>query len=197
VNDQQREYTNKIIETVDDITRMADELLDMRRIDARSLIDVQTISPAEILTDVVEEMQPQILNRKIQVMPELTLSQDATVEADRVLLQRAIFNLLDNAVKFSPLGGQVNLRLKVSEKSVTFVIQDHGPGIAPLDLPRIFDRVKRTVNKDGSVQQESGLGLSIVKSIAERHQGRVWAESQLGKGSTFYLEIPLRYAEKN
>jgi len=57
--------------------------------------------------------------------------------------------------------------------------------------------VKRTVNKDGSVQQESGLGLSIVKSIAERHQGRVWAESQLGKGSTFYLEIPLRYAEKN
>jgi PAS domain S-box-containing protein len=196
VNDQQREYTNKIIETVDDITRMADELLDMRRIDARSLIDVQEISPSEILTEVVEEMQPQIMNRKIQVLPELTLSQDATVEADRVLLQRAIFNLLENAVKFSPLGGQVNLRLVVSEKSVTFVIQDHGPGIAPLDLPHIFDRVKHTVNKDGSVQADSGLGLSIVKSIAERHKGRVWAESQLGKGSTFYLEIPLRYAGK-
>jgi signal transduction histidine kinase len=196
VNDQQREYTNKIIETVDDITRMADELLDMRRIDARSLIDVQEISPSEILMEVVEEMQPQIMNRKIQVLPELTLSQDATVEADRVLLQRAIFNLLENAVKFSPLGGQVNLRLVVSEKSVTFVIQDHGPGIAPLDLPHIFDRVKHTVNKDGSVQADSGLGLSIVKSIAERHKGRVWAESQLGKGSTFYLEIPLRYAGK-
>ena len=197
MNDQQREYTNKIIETVDDISRMADELLDMRRIDTRSLIDVQKVSPSEMLNDVVEEMQPQIMNRKIQVLPELTLSQDVVVEADRVLLQRAIFNLLENAVKFSPLGGQVNLRLQVSEKSVTFVIQDHGPGIAPLDLPHIFDRVKRTVNKDGTTQRDAGLGLSIVKSIAERHQGRVWAESQLGKGCTFYLEIPIRYAGKN
>ena len=197
VNDQQREYTNKIIETVDDISRMADELLDMRRIDSRSLIDAQKISPSEILNNVVEEMQPQIMNRKIQVMPELTLSQDVVIEADRVLLQRALFNLLENAVKFSPLGGKVNLRLQVSDKSVTFVIQDHGPGIAPLDLPYIFDRVKRTVNKDGTVQRDSGLGLSIVKSIAERHQGKVWAESQLGKGCTVYLEIPIRYSGKN
>lgn len=197
VNEQQREYTNKIIETIDDITRMADELLDMRRIDSRSLIDVQKVSPAEILNSVVEEMQPQIMNRKIQIMPELTLSQDVVIEADRVLLHRALFNLLDNAVKFSPLGGQVNLSLQVSDKSVTFVLKDHGPGIAPLDLPNIFDRVKRTVNKDGTVQRDSGLGLSIVKSIAERHKGRVWAESQLGKGCTFFLEIPIRYSGKN
>ncbi len=197
MNDQQREYTNKIIETIDDITRMADELLDMRRIDSRSLIDVQKVSPSEILNSVVEEMQPQIMNRKIQIMPELTLSQDVIVEADRVLLHRALFNLLDNAVKFSPLGGQVNLSLQVNDKSAIFVIKDHGPGIAPLDLPNVFDRVKRTINKDGSVQRDSGLGLSIVKSIAERHQGRVWAESQLGKGCTFFLEIPIRYAGKN
>jgi signal transduction histidine kinase/HAMP domain-containing protein len=196
VNEQQREYTNKIIETVDDITRMADELLDMRRIDSNSLIDAEKIAPAEILNAVVEDMQPQILNRKIQIMPELTLSQDVMIEADRVLLQRALFNLLENAVKFSPLGGQVNLRLQVSEKSVTFVIQDHGPGIAPLDQPDIFDRVKPSLNKDGTVQRGSGLGLSIVKSIAARHQGRVWVESQLGKGCTFYLEIPIRYIDK-
>ena len=109
MNDQQREYTNKIIETIDDITRMADELLDMRRIDSRSLIDVQKVSPSEILNSVVEEMQPQIMNRKIQIMPELTLSQDVIVEADRVLLHRALFNLLDNAVKFSPQIGRAHV----------------------------------------------------------------------------------------
>ncbi len=137
------------------------------------------------------------MNRKIQIMPELTLSQDLTIEADKVLLQRALINLLENAVKYSPVGGQINLRLQVNQDSVVFVIQDHGAGIAPLDLKNLNNWFSRTINVEGSVQRESGLGLSIVKSIAERHQGKVLAESQLGKGSTFLLEIPLRYALKS
>ena len=197
MNNQQREYTNKILEGIDDITHMADDLLDMRRIDSASLLTVEKVSPSGLFNEVVADLQPQILNRKIQIMPELTLSQDLTIEADKVLLHRALYNLLENAVKFSPLGAQVNLRLQANAESVVFVIQDHGAGIAPLDLKAIFNRVTRLVNVDGTVQKESGLGLSIVKSIAERHQGKVWAESQLGKGSTFYLEIPVRYAGKN
>jgi signal transduction histidine kinase len=141
-------------------------------------------------------MQPQIMNRKIQVMPELTLAQEVTVEVDRTLIHRALYNLLENAIKFSPIGGQINLRLQADSNHVVFVIQDHGPGIAPLDLPDLFNRVKRVTTRDGKTVKDSGLGLSIVRSIAERHQGKVWAESQLGKGSTFYLEIPLRQLRK-
>ncbi len=196
LNEQQREYLSKIMEGIEDISSMADDLLDLRRIDSEDLIDLQKVSPAELLAKVVEEMQPQIMNRKIQVMPELTLAQDLTVEVDRTLIHRALYNLLENAIKFSPIGGQINLRLQANPNHVVFVIQDHGPGIAPLDLPDLFNRVKRVTTRDGKTVKDSGLGLSIVRSIAERHQGKVWAESQLGKGSTFYLEIPLRQVRK-
>ena len=196
LSEQQREYLSKIMEGIEDISSMADDLLDLRRIDTEDLIDVQKVSPADLLAKVVEEMQPQIMNRKIQVMPELTLAQEVTVEVDRTLIHRALYNLLENAIKFSPIGGQINLRLQADSNHVVFVIQDHGPGIAPLDLPDLFNRVKRVTTRDGKTVKDSGLGLSIVRSIAERHQGKVWAESQLGKGSTFYLEIPLRQLRK-
>ena len=74
-------------------------------------------------------------------------------------------------------------------------MQDHGVGIAPLDLPFIFDRMYKPARKDGNSQKGSGLGLSIVKSVAERHKGRAWAESILGKGSTFSIEIPIRQTD--
>jgi signal transduction histidine kinase len=176
---------------------MADNLLDLRRIDSGIQLQVEKVAPVDLLDNVIEEMQPQIKNRKIQVMPELTLSQNLTIEADKALLQRALYNLMENAIKFSPISGQINLRLQVNESSIVFEIQDHGPGIAPIDLPNIFNRVKRTVNKDGTLQKESGLGLSIVKSIAEQHQGKVWVESMLGKGCTFFLEIPIGYQVKS
>ncbi len=191
LNSQQHDYSQKILDGIDDISKMADNLLDMRRIDSGIQLQVERVSPSDLLDEVIEDMQPQIKQRKVQIMRELTLAQDLNIEADRVLLQRALHNLLDNAVKFSPIGGQVNLRLQVNESSVVFEIQDHGLGIAPLDQPKIFESVKRTA--DGTLKKEWGVGLSIVKSIAERHQGRVWLESQLGKGSTFFLEIPSNF----
>jgi len=197
MNPQQKDYTTKIMEGIDDITGMADDLLDMRRIDSGTLLNVEKVSPSELLNIVVTEMQPQIMNRKIQIMPELTLSQDLMIEADKALLQRALINLLENAVKYSPISGQINLRLQVNAESVVFVIQDRGAGIAPLDLKNLNNWFARTVNLESNIQRESGLGLSIVKSIAERHLGRIWAESQLGKGSTFFLEIPIRYLGKS
>lgn len=197
MNEQQRDYSDKILEGIDDISKMADNLLDMRRIDSGIQLQVEKIAPVDLLDNVIEEMQPQIKNRKIQVMPELTLSQNLTIEADKALLKRALYNLMENAIKFSPIGGQINLRLQVHESSIVFEIQDHGPGIAPIDLPNIFNRVQRMVNKDGTLQKESGLGLSIVKSIAEQHQGKVWVESMLGKGCTFFLEIPVDYQVKS
>lgn len=190
LNEQQRDYSAKILDGIDDISRMTDNLLDMRRIDSGIELQIEKFSPSELFDQAVEQIQPQIKNRKVQVMRELTLAQDLTIEADKALLQRALYNLLENAVKFSPIGGQVNLRLQVNDKSVTFEIQDHGPGIAPIDLPSIFDR-KRGSEKGKSPQKEGGIGLSIVKSIADRHQGKVWVESILGKGCTFHLEIPI------
>jgi signal transduction histidine kinase len=125
-------------------------------------------------------------------MRELTIAQDLHIDADKTLLQQALYNLLENAIKFSPLNGQVFLRLQVNECTIVFEIQDYGPGIAPLDVPNIFDKFNRATRKESGFLKGSGLGLSIVKSIADRHKGKVWAKSVLGKGSTFYLEVPIK-----
>lgn len=195
LNDQQRDYSQKILEGIDEITRMADNLLDTSRIDSANQLKIGRVSPSALLDDAIKEIEPQIKHRKVQVMRELTLAQDLMIEADQVLLGRALYNLLDNAIKFSPLGGKINLRLQVNESGVVFEVQDHGPGIAPLDIPNIFDGLKKV--SDGTLNKGSGVGLTIVKSIAERHQGKVWVKSLLGKGSTFYLEIPRRYQGKS
>ncbi len=192
LNEQQKDYSSKILEGIDNITRMSDNLLDLGRIESGVELQIEKISPIELLDRVINLLQPQANNRKVTVQRELTFAPEITIEADRVLLQQALFNLVENAIKFSPISGKVNLRLQVSEGKVIFEIQDHGPGISPIDLPGIFDRYRKPAKLEESPTKGSGLGLSIVKSIAERHQGMVRVESTLGKGCTFFLEIPVK-----
>ncbi len=108
------------------------------------------------------------------------------------MLQQAIYNLVENAIKYTPTGGQVRVKLHPQANEVVFEVHDTGIGIAPLDLPRLFERFYRSGQPRSHTQRGTGLGLAIVKSIAERHEGRVWVESQLGKGSMFYIESPLQ-----
>jgi signal transduction histidine kinase len=191
MNDQQKEFNTKIVQSAEKMNHMVDNLLDLGRIEAGIELKTEPLSPLELLDQVIDQLQPQATQRKIQMMKKLTSAQDLEIEADRGLLQQALINLLDNAIKYSHLNGQINLGVQSKEHSVVFDIQDYGPGIAPLDKPTVFDGVQKNSRKDGQNNKNSGLGLAIVKSIALRHHGKVWVESELGKGSTFYLEIPI------
>lgn len=195
LNDQQKDYTEKIVNGLETMNHMVDNLLDLGRIEAGIELKLERVKPYDLLEQVMSMLQPQATQKKIQLMRELSNAQDVEMDADRGLLQQGLFNLLDNAIKYSPMNAQVNLRLIARESSVVFSVQDHGVGIAPLDLPFIFDRMYKPARKDGNSQKGSGLGLSIVKSVAERHKGRAWAESILGKGSTFSIEIPIRQTD--
>jgi len=84
-----------------------------------------------------------------------------------------------------------SVHLQTSESALTFAVQDSGIGIPKNDMPRLFEKFYRGTNREALAERGTGLGLAIVKSIAERHGGKVWAESELGRGSTFYLQIPL------
>ena len=98
---------------------------------------------------------------------------------------------MENAIKYTPENGIVTIQLQCTPASLTFAIQDSGIGIPESDQPRLFEKFFRGTNREALTQRGTGLGLAIVKSIAERHKGRVWLKSELGKGSTFYLQIPL------
>jgi len=114
---------------------------------------------------------------------------DLVVDADKVRLQQAVANLVDNAIKYSPAGTEVTLRAHAGVAGgVEIVVQDQGPGISEVDLPRIWDRLYRG-DKSRS-QHGLGLGLSFVQAIAHAHGGRAQVNSTLGGGSVFRLFLP-------
>ncbi|MGB9897109.1 sensor histidine kinase, partial [Thermanaerothrix sp.] len=119
------------------------------------------------------------------------LPEGLMLRADPDLLKQALFNLVDNAVKYTRLQGEVSVITTYNNGYITFAVRDNGIGIAPLDLPRLFEKFYRSGRREAYEQRGTGLGLAIVKSIVERHHGRIWVESQLGKGSVFYVELPL------
>jgi two-component system phosphate regulon sensor histidine kinase PhoR len=109
-----------------------------------------------------------------------------------------LINLLDNAVKYTPEGGKVIVSaIEKDSKEIQFSVEDNGIGIPKEDLSRIFERFYRVDKGRSKELGGTGLGLSIVKHLVQAHGGRVWVESQIGKGSTFYLTLPKRREEIN
>ncbi|QQL49944.1 sensor histidine kinase [Mucilaginibacter ginkgonis] len=115
-----------------------------------------------------------------------------TVNADSEKIGSVISNLLSNAVKYSPNGKTVTIRLKVVDEQAEFSVEDQGLGINQKDLPRIFDRYYRAGSEHIKQISGFGVGLYLSAEIIERHHGRIWAESETGKGSTFYFKLPLK-----
>jgi signal transduction histidine kinase len=105
-------------------------------------------------------------------------------------LRQAISNLVDNAIKYTPTGGQVRIQLTAENGLFRVAVSDTGVGIALADQAHLFEKFFRVKQRGSTQVKGSGLGLAIVKSIVERHGGRVWMESKLGQGSTFYMEVP-------
>jgi len=118
-----------------------------------------------------------------------------TLLSDERWVQRILNNLIANAVWHSD-GTKIFVGARRRGDDIVFEVRDNGSGIAPVDQARLFERFYRGAQQGARQQRGSGLGLAIVKSIAERHGGRVWAESQLGKGSAFYLELPILSARR-
>jgi len=112
-----------------------------------------------------------------------------SILADQPRLEQVMVNLLHNAIKFTPAGGRISIHLESSGSEALFTVQDTGPGITEEDLPRIFERFYKADRARTS--GGTGLGLAIARHLVEAHGGRIWAESQVGRGSTFRFSIPL------
>ncbi|HCE16308.1 MAG TPA: hypothetical protein DEQ80_00475 [Anaerolinea thermolimosa] len=193
LNDQQKSYIQKIIGGVDTMSRLVNHLLDLGRIEAGVGLQIEKVIVQRVIDEVIESLQAQAAQKQLTLDQEgLAAGETMTIEGDRALVQQAIYNLVENAIKYTPVGGKVKVRLEQRPSSVLIQVIDTGIGIAPLDLPRLFEKFYRSGRREAHQQRGTGLGLAIVKSIAERHNGRVWVESQLGKGSVFSLEFPVR-----
>ena len=173
------------------MSRLVNNLLDLGRIDLGVGLQVEHVTVLDIIERVTSALQLQANQKHIQLSVELSKDMPNAVEADQALLHQAVYNLVENALKYTPQGGEVTIHLQTAPAELTFAVQDSGIGIPASDLPRLFEKFYRGTNREALAQRGTGLGLAIVKSIAERHGGNVWVESELDKGSTFYLQIPL------
>jgi PAS domain S-box-containing protein len=196
LNEQQTTYVRKIITSVETMSRLVNNLLDLGRIEAGIDLQLEIIPVNDITERVIGALQLQATQKHIQLSYEMPPQTIPLVEADQALLQQALYNLVENGVKYTEAGGKVTLRICAEPDRMSFEVQDTGIGIAPVDIPRLFEKFYRGAQRESRKQTGSGLGLAIVKSIAERHGGNVHVDSQLGKGSTFSLSIPIRQPKR-
>ncbi len=191
LNEQQKSYIKMIVQGVDNMSKLVNNLLDLGRIDFGVGLQVENVSVLDILERVTGSLQMQAKQKQISLGVEIPKDLPHAIDADGALLQQALYNLVENALKYTPQGGEVTIRLQTSASELTFAVQDSGIGISEKDRTRLFEKFYRGTNREALVQRGTGLGLAIVKSIAERHGGNVRVESEPGRGSTFYLQIPL------
>ena len=195
LNEQQKGYVGKIVVGVESMSRMGTNLLDLGRIDAGGGLKVEKTVLMDIVKAVMEPLQMIADQKNISLAQIAAPDLPESIDADRALLQQAVYNLVENAIKYTPEHGTVTLRIKTAAQGLQFEVQDTGIGIAPADLPRLFEKYFRGSQREARAQRGSGLGLAIVRSIAELHGGKVWVESELGQGSTFFMLIPANSPE--
>jgi PAS domain S-box-containing protein len=191
LNDQQQGYVRKIISGVENMSRLVNNLLDLGRIEIGVGLQVENVPIHDIIERVAGALQLQASQKSIVLSVDEARDLPAMIEADQALLHQGVYNLVENALKYTPNGGQVVVRVRAAQKDLVFEVQDNGIGIAPSDMPRLFEKFYRGKQREARSQHGSGLGLAIVRSIAERHGGKVWVESEIGKGSTFFLRVPI------
>ena len=192
LNEQQAIYVRKIISSVDGMNQLVTSLLDLGRIDAGVDLQPEMVPVQDVVERVIGALQLTASQKQVVISSDISPHAIPLVEADPALLQQALHNLLENAVIYTEPRGKVTVKVEPDKDQMVFSVYDTGIGIAPVDIPRIFEKFYRGGQKEAKKRQGTGLGLAIVKSIAERHKGRVWVESQLGKGSAFHLAIPFR-----
>ncbi len=190
VNDEQAELLKHLIASNETMLLLINNLLEVYRFEKDAYpLRLEVVNLSMVLKSCVESMTPFATTRAISLeTKEVTVV--PTVKADSISLRRMVQNILDNAIKFSPNGGTVEIKLCANEKNITLSISDCGPGVALSMQSNLFDRLKR--GKHGrSHSTGKGLGLYICKKILDAHNGKIAINSQEGKGAAFIVTLPI------
>jgi signal transduction histidine kinase len=190
INEKQEEYLDDILSSGNHLLSLINDVLDLSKVEAGQVeLETAPFSLREALERGVVMVREGARKDGVQVTLAVDPQVDV-VEGDERRIRQVIFNLLSNAVKFTPAGGSVDVASFRLDGEVRVSVVDTGPGIAPEDRKRIFEEFQQA--DLGAAQREgTGLGLALSKRLIELHGGRIWVESELGKGSTFTFALPL------
>ncbi len=193
INSAQKEFMEIINENTKRLITLIEDLLSLSKIETGGMTDLrkESLNLSRLLKEVIFSFQTQIEKKvlilKINVSPEPL----PELKADRYQIIQVLTNLLSNAIKYTPKNGQICIEVTKISDYLQILFADNGIGISEEDLTHMFEKFYRTDNPEVRKLSGTGLGLTITKSIIEMHGGKIWVESEIGKGSKFYFTLPL------
>ena len=193
VNPDQKEILESGRTNVKRLIRLVTNLLDVSKIElGKMTIKKEKVNISSLIEEALSTYKMEISKKQITLKKDIP--QDKwELEADKDMLTEVIINLLNNAIKYTSNGGHISIKLKLTEREARFEISDTGLGIPSESFDKIFNKFERITAEK---QEGTGLGLPIAKDIVELHGGKIWVESELGKGSKFIFVIPRKLKRK-
>ena len=178
------------------LARLTDDLLKLSKMDAERLeLEIRRLSVSQFVESCIEITQRSAAEKDLRISVNVG-EKLPDIAADRRLLAEVLQNLLDNAIQYTPSGGQIMVSASANGNEVTFTVSDTGIGIPRADQPRIFERFYRVDVARSREVGGTGLGLSIAKHLVEAHGGHIWVESEVGQGSQFHFTVPVFDSER-
>lgn len=196
--DLSRQCIRSIYDEACRLSRLVNDLLQLARLerrDYRSQLRLETIDASQLPAKIGQRLAPQLTAKKLQFSVSTT-PQPIFIEADPELAAQILTNLVENAIQYTPEGGRITLACEASDSEISFLIRDNGSGIAPEDLPFIFDRFYRADKARTRTSGGSGIGLSLVRFLVELFDGRISVTSELRQGTAFTVTLPRQEAPK-
>lgn len=189
-----KDFLNDVNKEIDRLNRIVSDLLTLVNIDSGGMkLNLGELSLNALLDEQVKRLLPLARENGIEI--NLEMKDEIRIMADGLKLQQVIYNVIDNAIKYTPRGGEVETSLMRSGKRAVIRISDTGIGIPAEDLPHIFDRFYRVDKARSRATGGTGLGLSIVKQIVQQHGGTITASSTEGHGTTFEISLPIQQGQ--
>jgi PAS domain S-box-containing protein len=175
------------VRSTERIQRLTSSLLDIKKLEAgQPIVERNTVAISDLIKDAILAVNPGAVGKEQQIKPELSPDLPL-IHVDENMIRRVLINLLENAIKFSPRGGQISIGAMQIEEGISIWVQDSGSGIQADKLDLIFEKFTRIDTN----QKGLGLGLAFCRMAIEGHGGKIWVDSELGKGSRFNFILPL------
>jgi signal transduction histidine kinase len=188
LNDHQLADVKEVLRAGEHLLLLINDVLDLAKIEAGKMeLDLSQVAIPEVLQSAVS-LHAERAGRAGIELSLTTAPEQITISADERRLRQVVFNLVSNAVKFTPTGGRVEISAQATNGRVEIAVADTGPGIPAGDLETIFEEFEQS--SDGKTAEGTGLGLPLSRKLLELHGGRLWVESQPGHGSTFHVSLP-------
>jgi signal transduction histidine kinase len=187
-----KDYLIRVYDNVEVLNNLINNILDVSRIEmGRIELHIKPVDIVALIKEIIANLSFQANEKKLSIHFINKLQTDALmVNIDNVRIRQVVRNILDNAVKFSPIGKDISVEIEMHGIGVQISVIDQGMGIRKSELFDIFDKFKQGSNSQSQYRGGAGLGLFIAKRIMEMHDGMIWAESEINKGTIFRLQFP-------